>query len=313
MVWSTFNLFAQPAPAIEENIPFLVTFGADSEKSWGDDDFCQIFFIKVPSDHNNPVYLRIYDPDIWGENDENKGNYDTKVRFSVYGGRGCWTVKDARNIDPVGNYNSGLLLASRTFGAEEKYDGKWYTFGPLNPYEGEYVEEFDGRIFKVVAQGISGNDGNLYKYFLSTDRSTNIEVEGGNLFTYEYTFRLANDSRHVSQIYPYIDDETISIEVSNFDWDNDGKIRIISVAKNGIECPISNQGNWITENFVIEEEEKNTSVEVQFIKNQQSLVMNNNVVVVVRNQYGESLPFFVIPIGGIPVYKPKIKMKSTAR
>ncbi len=41
--------WSQSAPAEEENIPHLVTFGADAERSWGDDDFCQIFFLLVPS------------------------------------------------------------------------------------------------------------------------------------------------------------------------------------------------------------------------------------------------------------------------
>ena len=31
--------FAQPVPSKEENIPFLVTFGKEADKSWGDDDF----------------------------------------------------------------------------------------------------------------------------------------------------------------------------------------------------------------------------------------------------------------------------------
>ena len=62
--------------------------------------------------------------------------------------------------------------------------------------------------------------------------------------------------------------------------------------------------------FPIIEEEKNTSIEVQFIKNRARLVKNNNVVVTVQNQYGDLLPFFVVPIGGIPVYNPKIRMKA---
>ena len=37
-------LFAQPIPAEEENIPFLVTFGTDADPSFGDDDHCQTFF-----------------------------------------------------------------------------------------------------------------------------------------------------------------------------------------------------------------------------------------------------------------------------
>jgi hypothetical protein len=34
------------------------------------------------------------------------------------------------------------------------------------------------------------------------------------------------------------------------------------------------------------------------------------VVMAIRNQYGISLPFYVVPIGGVPVYSPKIQMKQ---
>jgi hypothetical protein len=304
------NLFPQSAPAADENIPYLVTFGADSKTSWGDDDFCQIFFCLVPASQNDPVYIRVYDPDTGGELDEPKGDYNTIINFSVYGGNGCWSDKDAQSIDTIGNYRSGILLANRSFGNESKYDKNYYTFGPFNPFEGEYIEKFNGRIFKIIAQGKSGDDGNLYRYFLSANPDNNLAVEGGNVFTYEYTFRLSNDQNQISQIYPYIDDKTISIEVENFDWDNDGIIRIISVAKNGVLCDISAENNWIKRKFPILEEEKNTSIEIQFVKNKSTKILNNNVVVVVRNQYGLSLPFFVIPIGGIPVYTPKIRMKG---
>ena len=304
------NLIAQPAPAADENIPYLVTFGANSSTSWGDDDFCQIFFCLIPENENRPVYLRIYDPDTGGDLDEVKGAFDTRVKFSVYGGKGCWSDEDAQATDPKGNYESGQLMATRTFDAAEDYNKQWYTFGPFNPLEGEYVEKFKGRIIKVIAEGVSGDDGNLYRYFLSSSPNSNREVEGGNIFTYEYTFRLANNTNHISQIYPFIDDRTISIEVSNFDWDRDGLIRLISVSKNGVVCDVSSENNWIKREFPIISEEKNTTMEIQFIKKQNTLVKNNNVAVVVRNQYGETLPFFVVPIGGVPVYTPKIKMQS---
>jgi hypothetical protein len=301
-------VMAQSAPAIDENIPYLVTFGKNSDTSWGDDDFCQIFFCLVPKTRVEPIYIRILDPDTGGEIDEAKGDFNTKINFSVYGGKHCWSEEEAQGVDPTGNYKSGILLASKNFGNESLYDNKWFTFGPFNPYEGEYVEKFGGRILKIIAEGISGDDGNLYRYFLSTSPAENKEVEGGNIFTYEYTFRLANDINHISQIYPYIDDKTISIKISNFDWDDDGEIKIISVAKNGIQCEISGEDNWIRKQFPVVEEEKNTSMEIQFIKNKSTLVKNNNVCVTVQNQYGTSLPFYVIPIGGIPVYNPKIRM-----
>ena len=303
------GLFSQSAPAIDENIPYLVTFGGDAVTSWGDDDFCQIFYCLIPSLQTDPVYIRVYDPDTGGAIDEAKGEFNTITNFSVYGGKGCWLDTAALVISKTGNYKNGYLLSSKSFGTDPKYDKKWYSFGPFNPSEGEYVEKLGGRVLKIIAQGISGDDGNLYKYFLSTSPVENIAVEGGNLFTYKYHLRLSDDQKHVSQIYPFADERTISIQVSNFDWDNDGIIRIFSVAKNGILCDVSGENNWVVREFPIVAEEKNSTVEIQFIKNQTVQIRNNNVVIIVRNQYGVSLPFYVVPIGGVPVYSPKIRMK----
>jgi len=303
------GLFSQSAPAIDENIPYLVTFGGDAVTSWGDDDFCQIFYCLIPSSQTDPVYIRVYDPDTGGAIDEAKGEFNTITNFSVYGGKGCWLDTAALVISKTGNYKNGYLLLSKSFGADPKYDKKWYSFGPFNPSEGEYVEKLGGRVFKIIAQGISGDDGNLYKYFLSTSPVENIAVEGGNLFTYKYHLRLSDDQKHVSQIYPFADERTISIQVSNFDWDNDGIIRIFSVAKNGILCDVSGEDNWVVREFPIVAEEKNSTLEIQFIKNKSVQIKNNNVVVTVKNQYGNSLPFYVVPIGGVPVYSPKIRMK----
>lgn len=36
--------FSQPVPNVDENIPYLMTFGNRAETSWGDDDFSQTFF-----------------------------------------------------------------------------------------------------------------------------------------------------------------------------------------------------------------------------------------------------------------------------
>jgi len=301
--------YSQSAPAIDENIPYLITFGGNALTSWGDDDFCQIFFCVIPTSQTAPVYIRIYDPDTGGDLDELKGDFNTVVNFSIYAGIGCWSDTAAQSIHPTGNYKSGFQLSSKSFGNDLKYDKKWFSFGPFNPSEGEYVEKLGGRVFKIIAQGVSGDDGNIYKYFLSTSPVENNAVEGGNFFTYKYHFRLSDDQKHVCQIYPYVDDRTISIEVSNFDWDDDGIIRIFSVAKNGILCDVSGEDNWVIRKFPIVAEEKNSTFEIQFIKNQVVQVRNNNVVIAVRNQYGESLPFYVVPIGGIPVYSPKIQMK----
>lgn len=304
---------SQPAPAKDENIPYLVTFGRDSEKSWGDDDFCQIFFFSIPLNHREPFFIRIFDPDTGGALDEQKGKFNTSMRFSVYGGAGSWSEKDAQSVDPKGKFESGNLLDSKTFSNDPIYDQSWFTFGPFNPLEGELSGELNGYIFKIIAKGISGDDGNLYRYFLSTDGKENKPIEGGNIFTYEYTFRLSDNQNDIAQIYPYIDDKVTSVRIFNYDWDNDGFIRVVSVAKRGELCAISKDSQWAISELPIDREELNTSLEIQFIKNKNTLIKNNNVVLIVQNQYGISLPFYVIPIGGVPVYKPALRMKQVGK
>lgn len=297
----------QPVPADEENIPFLVTFGSKADKSWGDDDFSQTFFFVIPENNLTPIYIRVFDPDTGGEHDEQKGDWNTHMRFSVYGGQGCITNPDATGTDPVGNYKSGNLLASKVFSESARYDNEWYTFGPFNPTEGELVPKYGGFVFKVIADGITGDDGNLYRYFLSSKGDENIAIEGGNAFTYEYTFRLHDDPSQVSHIYPFIDDKVISIKQSNFDWDHDGVIKIVSKAKPGLEIEVSGENEWKHSEHKIIEREHNSSLDIQFIKSK-NRIQNNNVVISVRNQYGEFLPFYTVPIGGIPKYQPAIKV-----
>jgi hypothetical protein len=305
-------VFCQSAPAEDENIPYLMTFGKKAETSWGDDDFVQTFFFLIPEKFKKPVYIRVFDPDCGGEGDELNGTFDSETAFSVFGGKKCWSDEAAQSPDPIGNYKSGNLLATKTFGVNSKYDQNWYTFGPFNPTEGEYVAKFGGNVLKIVAEGLTGDDGNMYRYFLSTSPDENKPIEGGNAFAYEYTFRMWDDPNQVSHIYPYIDDRTISVKLSNFDWDNDGFIRIVSVARKGQMEPVSDQDNWVSSEFKIIPEEKNSSLDIQMIKRKTGPLKNNNVVVNVRNQYGELLPFYTIPIGGVPKYKYSIGVTKKA-
>lgn len=294
---------AQPVPSAEEGIPYLVTFGKEASRSWGDDDHCQVFFFVIPKKINHPVYIRVFDPDCGGDIDEKKGTFNTKTKFSVYGGKGSFTNSGAKKTQPVKGYDAGNLLFSKTFAAESDYDNKWYTFGPINPMEGEYVPAYGGNIIKFIAEGIAGDDGNLYKYYLSANPDNNKWVEGANAFTFEYTFRLPDNAADVVHIYPYVDDKVISIKQSNFDWDNDGYARIISIAKKGELIKTSGDNQWVSSEHKISAREKNSSLDIQFIKSKTKPVRNNNVVLYVKNQYGELLPFYASPIGGIPKYK----------
>ena len=300
------NCIAQPVPAADENIPFLVTFGKDAGTKWGDDDYCQIFFFKIKKEYKQPIFIRVFDPECGGQNDELNAEFNTMTKFSVYGGTGCITNTDAIGTDPKGSYNSGNMLATKSFGSKGDYDNGWYTFGPYNPSEGEYSEKYGGYVFKVICEGMKGDDGNLYRYYMSTSADKNIAVEGGNAFTFEYTFRLHKEAYQTSHIYPYIDDKVISVEQRNFDWDGDGYIKVCSVATLGDEVAMSGDNNWSTSVYKIKDKERGKSLDIQFTKNNKQSVNNNNVVFSIRNQYGELLPFYVVPIGGVPKFEGKI-------
>jgi hypothetical protein len=102
---------------------------------------------------------------------------------------------------------------------------------------------------------------------------------------------LHDNINEVSHIYPYIDSRVVAIRQANFDWDNDGIIRIISVAKNGELMKVSGDNHWVESKHNISEAEKNTSLDIQIIKNKSTPIRNNNVVIFLENQFGELMPF----------------------
>jgi hypothetical protein len=303
-------LFSQPVPGIDENIPFLCTFGKSGDISWGDDDLSQTWFFTVPADYKGKFYIRIFDPDTGGEHDEGKGEWDTKMTYSVFGGRGVDPENPAnehsRGTQPTGTYKSGTLLASRTFGADKQWDNKYFSLGPFNPADGDYNPRW-GYIFKVICDGVSGDDGNLYRYYMSKESDSDVQIEGANAFTYEYTFRMWNNMQSVSHIYPFIDTGIVYVKQRNFDWDDDGRILVVSRVRRGVEVPISNEKEWSDKIIPVEPGEIRSSLDFQFHKKKTALVRNNNVVIQLENQRGDNLKFFAAPIGGVPVYNPVIK------
>lgn len=300
--------YSQAVPGKDENIPFLVTFGKDGKTSWGDDDFNQIWFFTINRDFNQQFYIRVFDPDTGGENDEAKTDFNTRCLFSVYGGQGVNPDKyeASKGLLSGLDYKTGNLLASKVFDVDPEFDNKYYTFGPFNPSEGDFNPRWNAYVFKIICEGIRGDDGNLYRFFLSRSPEADIPIEGANAFTYEYTFRLWNNTKSVSHIYPYIDTGIVAIRQKNFDWDDDGGIIVVSRFREGMTQPISNEDNWEESRFTINPDEVGSSFDFQFHKKQESLVRNNNVVMTLENQRGDALQFYSSPIGGVPVYSPRI-------
>ncbi len=293
----------QPVPSNSENIDFICTFGRQAEITWGDDDYIQTFFFLIPKSNKQSVYIRLFDPNIGGKYDQlntTEPVFNTKTKFTVYGGVGAYSPADARSPWPRGNFRGGIQLFTATFNSDNTFDDKWFSFGPINPAEGEYVKEFDAYIFKIIAESYEGNDGNLYRYYLSQSKTDNIPVEGSNAFTYKYTFRLRNGRSETAHLYPLIDENTVSIRQYNFDFDNEGAIKLYSVSKNGIPASISGDGTWATSEHAITPAEKGKSMNLQIVKSQSRI---NDMTFYILNQYDQAIPFFAVPIGGVPKFK----------
>ncbi|RZK92358.1 MAG: hypothetical protein EOO62_33290 [Hymenobacter sp.] len=300
---------AQAVPNPGENIQFVITFGPQADPAWGDDDFTQTFFFLVPQGQRQPVYLRVFDPDCGGTLDSQKGSFDTQTSFSIYGGPGAHSGEGARDPRPSLKPKpvTGRLLQEKTFGVAPQYDGKYYTFGPLNPLEGELVEEFKGYVFKVVARGKTGNDGNVYRYYLSTSPTASSPVPGGNAFTYEYCFRMPPALRQsVVHLYPFVNDRVVSIKQSNYDIDGTARISVFSVSKNGHEATASGDKQWVSSVLPITEKERGLSLDMRLTS---TVKTPNDMQFYVTDQYDTALPFFAIPIGGPPRYRYDIDMK----
>lgn len=302
--------FAQQVPSAQENMMCLVTFGINGDHSWGDDDFSQTVFFSVPKNQIAPFYIRIFDPETYGELDEVKDGWDTKTKYSIYGGKDAYYDKDARGINPIGNYKSGILIESRIFGSEASTDGKWISFGPFNPQQGELVSEFDSYVFKVVIDGLKGDDGNGYKLFLSLKSDDNIAMDGGNAFAYEYSVRLFEVKNSIAHVYPYADNLITGFKIKTFDFDNDGDVKLFSSMKNGRLVTTSNNNEWSTNSQPIVEEEKNKCLDLQIIKKGD---YKNDIVLYITNEYDVPVPFFAAPLGGLPRYKYNVKVIKTAK
>jgi hypothetical protein len=303
---------AQAVPNPGERIESLVTFGAQAPANVGDDDFTQTFFFLVPSTERRPFYIRVFDPDCGGTLDAKVGEFNTRTEFSLYGGPGTHSGKgavDPRPAAPAGPA-TGRLIKQLTYGVDPATDGKYVNFGPLNPLEGELVEQFAGYVFKVVVRGLSGNDGNLYRFFLSSSPNLNVPIPGGNAFTYEYCFRLPaappSGRPVVVHLYPFANEHVVSIKQSNFDIDSGATLTVFSVAKNGHESPVSGDGQWVSGVLPIDTKEHGLSLDFRLTS---KAPVFNDMVFYVTDQYDKALPFFAVPLGGPPRYKYDIDMK----
>jgi len=149
----------------------------------------QTIFFVVPEAYKSEFYFRVFDPDCGGAYDQPTGLWETNTVFEVYGGKKTISEMDARRAEPIGDYKSGKVLHRALFACESEVDGKWVSFGPFTVEMGEKLNDYPGYVFfKLIVEGRTGNDGNVYALTVSSHNNANREISNADIFEYRRTY-----------------------------------------------------------------------------------------------------------------------------
>ncbi len=193
----------------------------------GDDDHVQVIFFEIPTSYGggNNIYLRIYDADTGGGAGETidqmwnaPWTWNTSMQYTVYGGGGAYTGAQAAHPTP-GQITSGTQLDQIVIGADNTYHDNWNLVFGYTANQGESVGS--GWVFKLVVEGMGGDDGNGYQVAVSTNAGGNTAPAGSRVFAYCWTFTF-NPSVAQPPFYPHVPAGTSTFTQYNLDFDDDG-------------------------------------------------------------------------------------------
>lgn len=249
IIFSIFNTSTFYSINSTKGSVFLVTFGKECSTHWGDDDFNQIFFISVP-EGSKDFYIWLFDPDCGGKIDEINKKWNTQTLFELFGGKGAYTHADAKSPNPTSGLNSGQSLKKEIYAKSSKTDNKWVKWGPFKSYQGEKVGK--NRIFKLVVKGISGDDGNLFQFDVSSSKSVRSKIENSRMFTYEVCFRYPHEAKTRLSINFVPDKPFKGISFYNFDGDSAGGVKLNTPVRRNLPLNISKNDVWTSKTYTSE-------------------------------------------------------------
>ena len=269
-------------PPEESNVRYLYVFGEDGKKGYGAKDEPQIVFLKVPANYTGTIEISVYDPDIGGYVDEKSGRWNTETRFSVFGGKKAFSSLEGLIEADVADLFQGTLLDAKTFGEDKKYDKKFYHFTPIDAAQGEKIGDF--RYFKIVAEGLSGDDNNVF--------SLDVSPDAAEAFSYSLSLRLSERRGTKMMLYPDIPQDVAQIIEHNFDVDpTGGSIDLISASK-AYKINASGTGMWTDTKINVSPTEAGRRWVYEITKDRQP---NANMAMYITAADGSAVPIFFRP------------------
>jgi PKD repeat protein len=239
-----------PALLFAQANVLMVTYGPAAPTYEGDDDFKQIIFLQIPESATDSLYLRIFDMDCGNDHDlALGGNWDTQTRFALYGGAGAYSSATAQSPFPnLQDLNAGVLIKNETVGENALRNNEWHTFARFLPGAGEKI---GGQYyFKLVVQGVKGNDANVFDVRLSQSDSQNKMPDGVRIFTYAPTIRLRKEDPFASVKF-FIPENLPRVVVYNFDLAG-AAVSFETALRSNLLMTSSGQGEWVKNQVALE-------------------------------------------------------------
>lgn len=262
----------------------LVTYGPSASTREGDDDFRQIIYFRIPAGYTDSLYLRIFDADCGGEYDSRYGEWDAEFSYRLYGGDGVFTNPVRKT--PAAIYDAAhddLMLSELSFGIDNFADGQWSNFPAFVPSAGEKYENY--YYLKLVIEGSSGNDGNIYDVFVSSHPKRNIRPEGLEIFDYTPTIRLP-EADIFAEMRFLVPEKTDLIYVHNFDIAG-GIMGLETSFRSNIPVQSSEQDSWAETVIELKERETGKLCAVTFAGGAE---IPNDATFFVNDDFGNALP-----------------------
>ena len=276
------NGFCYIIPPERSNINYLYVFGPDGKKGYGATKKPQVVFLRVPSSYTGTVEISVYDPDVGNYIDEKSGQWDTETSFSIFGGEKAYSSIAGVTDANVTDFRKGTLIAEKIFGADQSYDREFYRFAAIDASKGEKIGDY--RYFKIVAEGISGDDNNVFALEVSPDQA--------EAFSQTLNLRLSEKRGKIMALYPDIPKDVSKIVEYNFDLDSDGgNIELISSTK-AYRIKGSGTGVWANTEIDVDSGDAGKRWVYEITKATQP---NANMAMYLATSNGDAIPVFFEP------------------
>jgi large repetitive protein len=234
-------LLLAAAPLMAKDNILLVNYGPEQSIREGDDDFQQIIFIRIAATYRDSLYIRAFDIDCGGDIDLSFGAWNTETRLTLYGGQGAFSAASLQKAKPLqADRDAGKVIASATFGENRELNNSWHNFAHIAPVDGEKIGDYT--YFKLVVQGLSGNDANAFDIRLSSSPTMNVTPTVVGLFSYSPTLRLRKDE-NVASITFSVPEHAKSITINNFDLAG-AVVQLVTAFRSNLPVLSSGQGEW---------------------------------------------------------------------